>query len=157
MVFSFLPAAEAAQQFSCPQPPHTMILLRHAPRMNDTEDSPLSKKGWEEAGRLVSLLGDKPISTIYVSTKRRTQQTAMPLAAYLEIEPGVIEDTPVGTERLLAAVCRSRRADVVVYVGHTYTIDKIFAAFGLGAPAEGGEPVHEISFQTGTPKVSRIR
>lgn len=157
-LFLVVPAEALAEQlYSCAQPPHKLILLRHAHRMTDSEETGLSKVGWEEAARLVGLLGDEPISTIFVSTKRRTQQTAIPLAAYLEIQPVVIEDTPEGTEQLLARICRSRRTDVLVHVGHSYTLEKLFAAFGFEAPPAGSEPVHEIAFKPRGPQLSRIK
>ncbi len=152
-----LPAAAVAELYPCAQPPHKLILLRHAPKANDSDDSPLSMKGWEEAGKLVPLLGEEPIGAIYVSTKRRTQQTAMPLAEYLQVRPVVIADTEQGTAELLARICQSRRTETVVYVGHSYTLDKVFAAFGFDEPPKGGEPVHEIAFGPRGPKLSQIR
>ncbi len=152
VLFLAPPAAIAAQEFNCSEPPHKLLTLRHARRMDDSQDAPLSARGWEEAGRLVGVLADEPISRIYVSTKRRTQQTAIPLSEYLEIEPIAIEDTPEGTERLLTALCRSRRNDVIVYIGHTYTLEQIFTAFGVQAEVGGAESVHEIAFRPRGPK-----
>ena len=55
-------------------------------------DPPLSARGREEAARVAARLADEPIAAIYVSSLRRTAETAAPLAAALGLEPVVEPD-----------------------------------------------------------------
>ena len=52
-------------------------------------DPPLSAQGLEQAGRVSGRLGAAGIDAIYVTTLRRTAQTAAPLAARLGLDPRV--------------------------------------------------------------------
>lgn len=49
-------------------------------------DPPLSAQGLEQAGRVGARLADAGIAAIYVSTLRRTTQTALPLAQHLSLD-----------------------------------------------------------------------
>lgn len=128
-----LPAVSLARVLACEYPPERLILLRHAAKQDDSDDSPLSKKGWAQAADLVEQLGDEDISDIYVTTKTRSRQTAIPLAEYKKLEPIVVPDTELGTEQMIGRVCRRQVTGTVVYVGHTYTLSQIFEAFELDA------------------------
>jgi broad specificity phosphatase PhoE len=61
----------------------TFYVVRHAEKLNDTPDSPLSAQGFQRAATLADSLFAKGIDTIFVSTRQRTQQTARPLALRL--------------------------------------------------------------------------
>ena len=52
-------------------------------------DPPLHEEGRAQAERVAARLREEPISAIYVTTLRRTAQTAAPLAALLGLEPKV--------------------------------------------------------------------
>lgn len=142
-------AALAAEARPCLQPAAKLLLLRHASRLDDSDDSPLSAEGWAQAGRLVVEVGDEPISAIFVSTKRRTQQTAMPLAEYKGLKPQALSDTEQGAGQLLDRACGAARGAVLVYIGHTYTLSEIYAGLGLDDPKAGGAAVHEVTFRNG--------
>lgn len=64
-------------QFSCVG---TFYVVRHAEKLNSTDDTPLSAAGLLRAQTLADSLIGKGIDTIFASTKLRTQQTARPLA-----------------------------------------------------------------------------
>lgn len=55
-------------------------------------DPPLAPDGQEQAERVRERLLDEPLDAIYVSTLRRTHETAAPLAAELGLEPSVEPD-----------------------------------------------------------------
>jgi 2,3-bisphosphoglycerate-dependent phosphoglycerate mutase len=55
-------------------------------------DPPLAAEGHEQAQRVADRLGDRDVAAIYVTTLRRTHQTAAPLAARLAIRPHVEPD-----------------------------------------------------------------
>jgi broad specificity phosphatase PhoE len=61
----------------------TFYVVRHANRLNDSDDTPLSDLGLERARVLRDTLLNKGIDSIFVSTKLRTQQTGQPLATAL--------------------------------------------------------------------------
>jgi hypothetical protein len=74
-----------------------VFLVRHADRLNESEDSPLSKAGEERAQRLVSLLKDAGITAIYTSPAKSSgllNKTAEPLAlATGWVQPGFLFGT----------------------------------------------------------------
>lgn len=77
----------------------TFYLIRHGDKekgdfFNPTlrhQDQPLSRKGQEQAEKLVAYFADKEISRIYVSAYVRTAQTAAPLARHLNLQPIIDE------------------------------------------------------------------
>jgi broad specificity phosphatase PhoE len=74
------------------------------------------------------VLGDAGIVAILVTSLRRSQQTAAPLAAALGLEPTVADEV----DDAVAAI-RARKRGTVLAVGHTNTVPEIIA--GLGGPA----------------------
>jgi probable phosphoglycerate mutase len=80
-----------------------LLLVRHgesAPARNGERfplvdghgDPELDPVGRDQAERVADRLAHEPITAIYVSTLRRTAQTAAPLAAHLGLEPRVEPD-----------------------------------------------------------------
>lgn len=55
-------------------------------------DPPLDPRGRQEAERVAERLANEDVSAIFVTTLRRTQETAAPLAAKLGLEPAVVPD-----------------------------------------------------------------
>jgi probable phosphoglycerate mutase len=103
-------AAEAAEartyrqyRFSRPPGASELLLVRHGesapareghdfPLVDGHGDPPLDPVGVEQAERVADRLEHEPVAAIYVSTLRRTAQTAAPLARRLGIEPRVEPD-----------------------------------------------------------------
>jgi probable phosphoglycerate mutase len=67
-------------------------LDRPAPTVDGHSDPELAPEGREQADRLADRLAHESIDAIYVTTLRRTSQTAAPLAARLGIEPRLAPD-----------------------------------------------------------------
>jgi 2,3-bisphosphoglycerate-dependent phosphoglycerate mutase len=99
------PDAGTYRQLRFQRPPGAceLLLVRHgesAPARDDEPfplvdghgDPPLNPVGRDQAKRLADRLGHEPITAIYVSTLRRTVETAAPLAAQLGLEPRVEPD-----------------------------------------------------------------
>jgi 2,3-bisphosphoglycerate-dependent phosphoglycerate mutase len=99
------PDAGTYRQLRFRRPPGAceLLLVRHgesAPAREDEPfplvdghgDPPLDPVGREQAERLADRLAHEPITAIYVSTLRRTVETAAPLAARLGLEPRVERD-----------------------------------------------------------------
>jgi probable phosphoglycerate mutase len=90
-------------RFSLPDDATDLLLVRHgesaparldepAPRVDGHSDPALAPEGVEQAERLADRLEHERIDAIYVTTLRRTAQTAAPLARRLGLEPRVEAD-----------------------------------------------------------------
>jgi phosphohistidine phosphatase SixA len=107
----------------------TIFLVRHADKVSDDTDAPLSESGRRRAECLANTLADAQIQRIFTSDLQRTQQTAAPLAEKLHLKPVAI---PISQpDKLIAAIRSSQEANVLV-VWHDATLPKILRA--LGAP-----------------------
>lgn len=105
------------------------FIVRHADRLDQSEDSPLSQAGEERAQRLASLLKDAGITAIYTSQRQRTRKTAEPLASALKIKPVSIpmEDH---REALISRIRADNRADVILIVSHETRVPGLLKLFG---------------------------
>lgn len=90
-------------RFSAPPGATDLLVIRHgesaparlelpAPTLGGQADPELDPRGREEAERVADRLNGEEISAIYVSTLRRTHETAAPLAKRLGLEPRVEPD-----------------------------------------------------------------
>lgn len=106
----------------------TVILVRHAEKVDQSKDSGLSAAGIRRAEALATLLRDAGVDAIVTSEYRRTADTAAPLARMLKIEPVVV---PAGSGDELAARLREKHAgDVVLVVGHSNTVPELIRKLG---------------------------
>jgi phosphohistidine phosphatase SixA len=108
----------------------TIFFVRHADKVSDDTDAPLSDAGHHRAECLADTLADAHIEQIFTSDLQRTQQTAAPLAEKLHVKPTAI---PLSTPDQLVDAIRSSKAANVLVVWHDMTLPKIMQA--LGAPA----------------------
>ncbi|HEU5035232.1 MAG TPA: histidine phosphatase family protein [Mycobacteriales bacterium] len=90
-------------RFSLPEGATDLLIVRHgesaparldvpAPRVEGHSDPELAPEGREQAEQLADRLAHEHIDAIYVTTLRRTVETAAPLAARLGLEPRVEPD-----------------------------------------------------------------
>jgi broad specificity phosphatase PhoE len=107
----------------------TIYLVRHADKISDETDAPLSDAGHRRAECLANTLADAQIQQIFTSDLQRTQQTAAPLAEKLHLTPVAI---PLSKPDELIEAIRSGKAANVLVVWHDATLPKIMRA--LGAP-----------------------
>ena len=107
----------------------TIYLVRHADKVSDDTDAPLSDAGHKRAECLANTLAFAQIQEIFTSNLQRTQQTAAPLAQKLGIKPVAI---PISKPDELTEAIRSSKAANVLVVWHDATLPKILRA--LGAP-----------------------
>ena len=107
----------------------TIFFVRHADKVSDETDAPLSDAGHRRAECLAKMLADAHIQKIYTSDLQRTQQTAAPLAEQLHLKPVTI---PLIKVNDLIEAIRSDRAANILVVWHDLTLPKILSA--LGAP-----------------------
>lgn len=118
---AILVAADASAQRS-------VVLVRHAERLDTSSDSPLSPAGVERAKRLAAMVKDTGIAAIYSTDFQRTRKTAEPLAAALGLTVNLYDSKE---DRQLVARLREKHPnDIVLVVGHSNTIPLVLQAFG---------------------------
>ncbi|WP_344872978.1 histidine phosphatase family protein [Nonomuraea antimicrobica] len=94
------PVEYRQSRFRTPPGAAEILLVRHGesepvrpdrpiPRVDGQDDPGLAPEGREQAERVALRLGAERVDAIYVSTLRRTSQTAAPLAARLGLTPVV--------------------------------------------------------------------
>jgi len=109
-----------------------VVVVRHAEKAETPKDDvALSERGRARAEALVSALGDAGIDTIITTERRRSIETAAPLAARLHLTPIVVrtaDDTNAHAAAVAAAVRQGGR--VVLVVGHSNTVPAIIQALG---------------------------
>ena len=129
------PAAAAAQQ--------SIIIVRHAERQTGEGDDGLSDAGRQRAERLATMLKDAGVTHIFVSDRRRTLETAQPLAKARNLSPsriaipaqsrGKIDPSELQVRATLLAISRLPRTAVVLVVGHSNTVPMFLTRLGHGA------------------------
>jgi phosphohistidine phosphatase SixA len=107
----------------------TIYLVRHADKVSEDTDAPLSDAGRKRAVCLANTLKDSRIQQIFTSDLQRTQQTAAPLAEILHLKPVAV---PIGKPDELVKVIRSSRAANILVIWHDATLPEIMR--GLGGP-----------------------
>jgi broad specificity phosphatase PhoE len=106
----------------------TIVLVRHAEKLDHTDDPPLSAAGLQRATALADLLRGAGVSAIFATEFRRTQSTVAPLAKRLKLTPEIIKALQVD---MLIARLRQSPADAVVLVaGHSNTLPIILTKLG---------------------------
>ena len=122
-----------------PPPPRgpSFYVMRHLQK-GDGQDPPLSEVGRANARRLIGFFAAEPPRVIYVSTTRRANETAEPLARKLRVK--VRRYDPANSNALVARVLAERGP--VLVVGHSNTVPEIVEKLGGERPA----PLAETDF-----------
>ena len=130
-VLSALAAAPAVAQ--------TVVLVRHAEKVDGGDDPALSEAGQARAEALAVVMADAHPAYVFTSPLQRTRLTAAPTAEFHSAwtEPVGLEG---GGAAHVAAVAERVRAlpedAVVLVVGHSNTVPQIARALGYGAAAD---------------------
>jgi len=163
-VLLLLPAAAAAQQ--------SIVIVRHAERQTGEGDDGLSETGRHRADRLAALLKDAGITHIFVSDRRRTLETAQPLAKVRNVSPsriaipaqgrGKIDPSELQVRATLLAISRLPRTAVVLIVGHSNTVPIFLTRLGYSPSITIPETEFDNLFvvtprATRAPSVVRLR
>lgn len=91
------------RRFALPADATEIVLVRHGASAHAVEgvpfpvtgghaDPPLAPEGAEQAARVAERLAREEIASLFVTTLRRTHETAAPLAAALALEPVVVPE-----------------------------------------------------------------
>ena len=98
------------------------MCIRDSPK-----DPSLSEIGQARAQRLARSLEDAPVTAVYATAYRRTQETALPTAAAHGRDVGTYDARqPAGA--FAAEVRAARRSGTILIVGHSNTVPAIAAA-----------------------------
>jgi broad specificity phosphatase PhoE len=156
-VLLLLPAAASAQQ--------SIIIVRHAERQTggDVDDS-LSEAGKQRAARLATVLKDAGITHVFVSDRRRTLETAQPLARANNLSPsriaipaqarGKIQPDELQVRATLLAIAKLPRTAVVLIVGHSNTLPIFLTRLGYDRRVTIGDNEFDNLFVV-TPRATR--
>ena len=117
LTFIYTSSVFAQTQVSEQNQEPTIILFRHAEKMNTSRDPDLSPVGIERSNILFHMLKDLEITAIYSTSYKRTMQTIQPLADSLElpVNPYDPRDLTVFAEML------KETTGVVLVSGHSNT------------------------------------
>ena len=106
----------------------TVVFVRHAEKADESDDASLSEAGRERAAELARVLAEAKVEQVYVSDRRRTRETADPLANARGLAPRL---TPAAA-KLGDALRGELAGQTVVVVGHSNTIPAFLEALGAG-------------------------
>jgi broad specificity phosphatase PhoE len=115
----------------------TVILVRHAEKVDASSDPLLSEAGQRRAMDLAVALSDADLTHVFTSPLQRTVLTARPAAEAHAINPETISFEG-GTEAHILRIAERIRAlpddAVVLVVGHSNTVPLIARAWARPAP-----------------------
>ena len=122
----------------------TIVVVRHADKIDDSHDAVLSPTGEAQAKRLADVLKDLGISAIYTTQFKRTIQTATPLANSLNIKLLSYEQTDV--DGVVKEIQQKHPKEIVMVVGHRSTVPKVLKQFGASEPVALGSSEYDSLF-----------
>jgi phosphohistidine phosphatase SixA len=136
VALAIVSACASAQKPTLDPPPPgttTVYVVRHGEKstMDPNDPDPhLTDAGRRRAQALASRLGTSGITEIIVSQFKRSQETALPLASALRIDPELIPAGTQGSSDSVAAEVRRHPGGKILIVGHSNTIPGIIQALG---------------------------
>jgi broad specificity phosphatase PhoE len=101
---------------------HYCYIVRHADKLDKTPNSVLSPEGHARSEILKNNLQNKKIDLIFATPFQRTQETAQPLATFLN-KPLLIYRN--NAEDSMATVIKSQKDKNILLVGHSGNIPRI--------------------------------
>jgi len=130
-ILSFVSQTPSKAQSASELP--VLVVVRHANKAAEpTDDPPLTPAGAKRARDLAAALNNAGVTGIITTQLRRTRETAAPLAAALNLTPGVIQRGLRGSvDHLKALEAAARRhTGTVLIIGHDDTVPGLIAHLG---------------------------
>jgi broad specificity phosphatase PhoE len=124
-------------------------VVRHAERLDASQDPPLNEAGQARAEALANALANAGVEAIYTTQFARTRSTAEPLARKLGLTVKVITAGGDAATHARAIADRIRAEDagkVVLVVGHSNTVPAIVTALGGGDVGAIQDAQHDHMF-----------
>jgi phosphohistidine phosphatase SixA len=109
-----------------------IYVMRHLHTPKGMKDPDLTIEGREHADALARWLSHDPPSAIYISTTKRSAQTAAPTARRFGVTPQTYD--PANTPDLIGRVLQEK--GTVLVVGHSNTVPDIVAGLGGTRPSD---------------------
>jgi len=111
----------------------TIIFVRHAEKMAEPAADPgLTPAGRARAAELARQMQDadviQGIDAIYATPYRRSQETAEPLAAALDLP--ITRYDPANNEAVLQDILEKHKGRIILVVGHSDTLPTLIADLG---------------------------
>lgn len=137
-----------------------IFMVRHAEKLDESDDPPLSPAGRARAEALATLLRDAGIKAIYVTQYQRTTLTAAPLAEALGLKPITIHSD--ASAELIARMRRDHPNDPVLLVGHSGSVPRVLKLLGHAEAIDIGHDEYDSLFiavpkPEAAPTVLRLR
>lgn len=109
--------------------PIVIFAVRHAEKESESEDGDpgLTEEGQADAEALAVLMAPEPLTAIYATDLKRTQETVQPTAD----DHGLPVETTIDPEEDLADwIQHHHDNETVLHAGHSYTLEDFFDALG---------------------------
>jgi broad specificity phosphatase PhoE len=120
---------------AAPNPVTTVILVRHAEKASQEDNSPLTAAGTERSKELARVLTGVKVDAIYTTQFRRVQDTAAPVATAVGVTPVVRQTGPTYAAELAKRILTENRGQTVLVVGHTNSTMALLKALGASEAA----------------------
>lgn len=125
-----------------------VVVVRHAEKsVDDPRDPNLSDAGRQRAEALAKVLADAPLTAVYATGYRRTQQTAQPSASRHGVETQILAAGSEGDgDALRERIRKAHAGTTVLVVGHSNTVPAIVSALsGKASPPMGEDEFDRLS------------
>lgn len=100
----------------------TFYVVRHAEKVDNSANPPLSELGQVRAEDLKAALADKGISLIYSTNYLRTKNTAKPLSDLTGVSTQIYAPSPADSMRVFIERLKQIKGKNVLVVGHSNTV-----------------------------------
>lgn len=122
LVLVGLSTVASAQQ---PEAVTTIFFVRHAEKLNNTNESPLTTQGKARAATLAQLLQEVAIQAVYSTKFVRTQETARPLA---EARNLTVQSYEAHDATFIKLLLQKHNGQRILVVGHSNTVPAMLNA-----------------------------
>lgn len=134
-----------------------VLLVRHAEKASDAEDSPLTEAGGQRAQALVRAAEDAGVAAVYSTQFRRNLDTARPVSERLGVavtEARIRDLSNPGDygKTLAREIVSKHRGRTVLVVGHSNTIASVIEGLTGRAPALSSVEYHDLFVVTAPPE-----
>jgi broad specificity phosphatase PhoE len=114
-----------------------VFLVRHAEKLDTSDDTALSAAGTARAETLARHLTSVGVKAVFATQYQRTVLTAQPLTTRLGLKPIVIHSD--ASQELVDRIRKDFASDVVLVAGHTNSVPRALKLLGVTETVEIAE------------------
>ncbi|MFK7809399.1 MAG: histidine phosphatase family protein [Saprospiraceae bacterium] len=110
----------------------TFFVVRHAEKVDESEDPPLSEVGIKRANQLAKILKDVPITLALSTNYLRTTQTANPIVTRMvksDIKCDIGIYNPNDLDFRFGDLLQKRKGEKILVIGHSNTVPDLLNYF----------------------------